>query len=51
MTEKRVTSLIIFLFSDIFLEKHWKSVVPRTICDYFFEAQRKVSLNYFILLQ
>lgn len=28
---------------DIFLEKHWKSVVPQTICDYFFEVQRKVS--------
>lgn len=28
---------------DIFLEKHWKSVVPRTICDYFFEAQRKTT--------
>jgi len=27
---------------EIFLEKHWKSVVPRAICDYFFEAQRKV---------
>lgn len=28
---------------DIFLEKHWKSVVPRTIVDYFFEAQRKTT--------
>lgn len=27
---------------DIFLEKHWKSVIPRTICDYLFEEQRKV---------
>uniref|UniRef100_A0A8C5PWX3 AP-3 complex subunit mu-1 n=2 Tax=Leptobrachium leishanense TaxID=445787 RepID=A0A8C5PWX3_9ANUR len=26
---------------DIFLEKHWKSVVSRTVCDYFFEAQEK----------
>ena len=28
---------------DIFLEKHWRSVIPRTICDYLFEEQRKVS--------
>ncbi|KAL2083059.1 hypothetical protein ACEWY4_020832 [Coilia grayii] len=26
---------------DIFLEKHWKSVVGRSVCDYFFEAQEK----------
>ncbi|XP_066549662.1 AP-3 complex subunit mu-1 [Amia ocellicauda] len=28
---------------DIFLEKHWKSVVSRSVCDYFFEAQGKAS--------
>lgn len=28
---------------DIFLEKHWKSVIHRSICDYFFEAQSKTS--------
>ncbi|KAG1654252.1 AP-3 complex subunit mu-1 [Nymphon striatum] len=28
---------------DLFMEKHWKSVVPRSICDYFFDAQRKAS--------
>nr|CAG4634605.1 EOG090X00J5 [Alona affinis] len=27
---------------DIFMEKHWKSVVSRTVMDYFFEAQRQV---------
>ena len=27
------------------MEKHWKSVVPRTICDYFFSVQRKVTSN------
>lgn len=26
---------------DVFLEKHWKSVIHRSICDYFFEAQSK----------
>ncbi|XP_788453.3 AP-3 complex subunit mu-2 [Strongylocentrotus purpuratus] len=26
---------------DIFMEKHWKSVVSRSVCDYFFEAQEK----------
>lgn len=24
----------------MFLEKHWKSVVPRSVCDYYLEAQR-----------
>lgn len=28
---------------DIFLEKHWKSVVGRSVCDYFFEAQVKAA--------
>uniref|UniRef100_A0A3P8XYL8 Adaptor related protein complex 3 subunit mu 1 n=1 Tax=Esox lucius TaxID=8010 RepID=A0A3P8XYL8_ESOLU len=26
---------------DIFLEKHWKSVVSRSVCDYFLEAREK----------
>jgi len=30
--------------SDVFLEKHWKSVIHRSICDYFFEAQSKVGI-------
>lgn len=24
------------------MEKHWKSVVSRSVCDYFFDEQRKV---------
>lgn len=28
-------------FSDILLEKHYKSVIHRSICDYFFEVQKK----------
>jgi len=28
---------------DVFMEKHWKSVIHRSICDYFFEAQSKAS--------
>lgn len=28
-------------FSDIFIEKHWKSAVNRSVCDYFLDAQRK----------
>ncbi|KAJ8248432.1 hypothetical protein GJAV_G00241960 [Gymnothorax javanicus] len=28
---------------DIFLEKHWKSVISRSVCDYFFEAQEKAA--------
>ena len=31
----------LFHFSDIFMEKHWKSVVSRSVCDYFFECQSK----------
>ncbi|XP_071802332.1 AP-3 complex subunit mu-1-like [Asterias amurensis] len=30
---------------DIFMEKHWKSVISRSVCDYFFEAQNKVSCH------
>nr|CAH7730567.1 unnamed protein product [Callosobruchus chinensis]CAH7752515.1 unnamed protein product [Callosobruchus chinensis]CAI5828013.1 unnamed protein product [Callosobruchus analis] len=25
---------------DVFLEKHWRSVISRSVCDYFLEAQR-----------
>ena len=25
------------------MEKHWRTVVSRSVCDYFFEAQDKVS--------
>ncbi|KAM9804263.1 AP-3 complex subunit mu-1-like isoform 2-T2 [Neosynchiropus ocellatus] len=28
-------------FGDVFLEKHWKSVINRSVCDYFFEAKEK----------
>jgi len=28
---------------DIFLEKHWRSVVGRSVCDQFFDAQTKAS--------
>ena len=27
-------------FSDVFLEKHWRSVISRSVCDYYLEAQR-----------
>lgn len=30
-----------FRFSDVFLEKHWKAVISRSVCDYFFDAQNK----------
>ncbi len=33
---------------DIFLEKHWKSVISRSIVDYFFDAQNKVSFDFLI---
>ncbi|XP_071947830.1 AP-3 complex subunit mu-1-like [Antedon mediterranea] len=28
---------------DIFMEKHWRSVISRSVCDYFFEAQNKAT--------
>lgn len=34
---------------DVFMEKHWKSVISKSICDYFFEAQRKVSKTFTFL--
>ena len=32
-----------FILSDIFLEKHWRTIVSRSVCDHFFEAQTKAS--------
>lgn len=29
-------------FSEIFMEKHWRTIITKTICDYFFNAQSKV---------
>lgn len=26
--------------SDVFLEKHWRSVISRSVCDYYLESQR-----------
>ncbi|XP_059480324.1 AP-3 complex subunit mu-1 isoform X2 [Neocloeon triangulifer] len=28
---------------DVFMEKHWKSVISRSVCDYFFDHQRKAA--------
>ena len=28
---------------DVFLEKHWKSAISRSIIDYFFDAQNKAA--------
>nr|KAG5703071.1 hypothetical protein BaRGS_016232 [Batillaria attramentaria] len=30
-------------FVDVFMEKHWRSVINKSICDYFFEAQSKAA--------
>jgi len=30
-----------FFSSDVFIEKHWKSVISRSVCDYFFDQHRK----------
>ena len=35
---------VFFNHRDIFMEKHWKSVIGRSVCDYFFEAQEKVRI-------
>ena len=32
-----------FFCRDVFLEKHWKAVISRSVCDYFFDHQNKVS--------
>ena len=32
-----------FSLRDVFMEKHWKSVISRSVCDYFFDAQNKSS--------
>jgi hypothetical protein len=34
---------VLLYFRDVFMEKHWKTVVGKSICDYFFEAQTKVN--------
>ena len=40
--QKMIHSLFLINCSgDIFFEKHWKSVVSQSVCDYFFEAQEK----------
>lgn len=31
---------------DVFMEKHWKTPVGKSLCDYFFEAQRKVNFRF-----
>lgn len=42
--QKMIHSLFLINCSgDIFLEKHWKSVVSQSVCDYFFEAQEKAA--------
>ncbi|CAN7989898.1 unnamed protein product [Ixodes pacificus] len=28
---------------DVFIEKHWKKVIHRSVCDYFFEVQKRVA--------
>lgn len=42
--QKMIHSLFLINSSgDIFLEKHWKSVVCQSVCDYFFEAQERAA--------
>ena len=31
------------MYSEIFMEKRWRSVISRSVCDYFFEAQTKAT--------
>ena len=31
------------------MEKHWRSIIPRTVMDYFFEAQRQVRIYTVII--
>jgi len=39
-----VNVFYVFPYRDVFMEKHWKSVIHKSICDYFFEAQTKVRM-------
>ncbi|XP_075736318.1 AP-3 complex subunit carmine isoform X2 [Rhipicephalus microplus] len=32
-----------WLEMDVFMEKHWKSVIHRSVCDYFFDVQKKAA--------
>ena len=43
--QKRADKKIMFVFHyrDVFMEKHWKSVISRSVCDYFFDAQNKAT--------
>lgn len=44
LQQKMIHSLFLINCSgDIFLEKHWKSVVSQSVCDYFFEAQERAA--------
>lgn len=31
---------------DVFLEKHWRSVISKTICDYFLEKMRSSNVSF-----
>lgn len=35
------SSIILNFCSDVILEKHYKSVIHRSICDYFFDVQKQ----------
>ena len=39
----------VFNSRDVFMEKHWKTVIGKPICDYFFEVQSKVSRIFFVI--
>lgn len=44
LQQKMIHSLFLINSSgDIFLEKHWKSLVSQSVCDYFFEAQERAA--------
>lgn len=40
---KKQCNNMFYFYRDVFMEKHWKSVVSRSVCDYFFEQQRKIN--------
>lgn len=31
---------------DVFLEKHWRSVISKTICDYYLEKMKVSSVSW-----
>lgn len=36
---------------DVFLEKHWRSVISKTICDYFLEKMKASNVRFALAMK